>query len=152
MSTKLVRRQLRELGGDVSATGVDFGKKSGGIGGGSAKAGRGSSSGMGMGAWIAMEGKGIKKKGKSRREKKPAFPEMAVVKKEETKEERARRRAEQLVAAATKMREKSMEKGVLPNSAKVLMYRGHGVKQADEKDGSDSDSDDSDLDDIMAGL
>jgi hypothetical protein len=151
MSTKLVRRQLRELGGDVSAAGVDFGKKSGGIGGGSAKAGRGSSSGMG--AWITMEGnKGIKKKGKSRREKKPAFPEMAVVKKEETKEERARRRAEQLVATASKMREKSMEKGVLPNSAKVLMYRGHGVKQADEKDGSDSDSDDSDLDDIMAGL
>lgn len=148
MSAKLVRRQLRELGGDVSAAGVDFGKKNGRSGGGAAKAGRGAA-GVGTGA---KDGKGIKKKGKSRKEKKPAFPEMAVVKKEESKEERVRRRAEQLVAAASKMREKSMEKGVLPNSAKVLMYRGHGVKQADEKDSSDSDSDDSDLDDIMAGL
>lgn len=163
MSSKLVKRQLRELGGDISLAGVDFGQKK--KGGPSSKKKQQKLKGGGAGLFVLAKGGGgggaggkglgqgaIKKKGKSRREKKPAFPEMAAVKRVETKEERAQRRAEQLTSAARKIKEDTKAKGSGPNSLKVLMYRGHGVKQVEDKDGSDSDDDDSDLDDIMAGL
>eukprot|EP00282_Hemiselmis_andersenii_P036798 CAMPEP_0169448780 /NCGR_PEP_ID=MMETSP1042-20121227/12249_1 /TAXON_ID=464988 /ORGANISM="Hemiselmis andersenii, Strain CCMP1180" /LENGTH=125 /DNA_ID=CAMNT_0009560453 /DNA_START=42 /DNA_END=419 /DNA_ORIENTATION=- len=122
-------RQLRELAGGISKPG-------------SAKTGSSSKGGEGAGGIQNSKGKRL-----TRKEKKPAFPEMAAPVKTESKEERARRRALELAAAADKVRENCKQQGA-SHSQKVLGYRGVGVKPV-EKKVDDSDSDDSDLDGLL---